>query len=726
MESLSENYLLRQHLQAWVQAVKKIGKTGTGKRALKFRKEAQHQMEKCKDSVPCWVMPLYKVAETIKPEKEMYDYVIIDEASQLGADAIFLLYISKNIIIVGDDKQTSPEYVGVDANTMTPHINRHLQNIPFANYYGTEFSFFDHARRFCNGVTVLREHFRCMPEIIEFCNKLFYAPDGKGLYPLKQYSENRLEPLKHEYCQSGYVDGTYQNITNRVEAEAIANKIAELVLDENYKGKSFGVIGLQGNKQATIIESLVIKKIGEVEFKKRKIVCGTSASFQGDERDIMFLSLITAHNHNRTALTKPEDERRFNVAVSRAKEQVWLFHSVQLDDLSNTNDLRYKLLDHFLNYKPQPVPPKKTFERTFGTQPDPFESWFEVDVYNDIVTNNYSVIPQYEVAKGRYRIDLVALLSNGVKIAIECDGDKFHGAEQFQNDLMRQRVLERCGWQFVRIRGAEYYSNRKKALEPLWKKLRENDIQKEETPVENNHSQNGQEIIIEEAVKETIQQQVQRPVSAPRQKVETQYLFRTESQTKMTFENAEQTDNKMKASTNLFSFPEILVFTSNHNVYKVQNRGLTNLSQLNSEIEFEAGEMPIYFTGTKNYSGFLIVGFQNGKAGKISMAAFTGNRKRLQNAYNDEAKLIFIEHIEQDIDLVALSSINKVVLFNTSQINPVDSRATKGVQVMKQKDGSYMTKLKKLNQVKLQDLEYYRKDESLNVVGYYLKQGDEI
>jgi very-short-patch-repair endonuclease len=726
LDSLSKNYLLRQHLQAWVQAVKKIGKTGTGKRALKFRKEAQHQMEKCKDSVPCWIMPLYKVAETIKPEKEMYDYVIIDEASQLGADAIFLLYISKNIIIVGDDKQTSPEYVGVDANTMTPHINRHLQKIPFANYYGTEFSFFDHARRFCNGVTVLREHFRCMPEIIEFCNKLFYAPDGKGLYPLKQYSENRLTPLNHEYCQSGYVDGTYQNITNRVEAEAIANKIAELVNDENYKGKSFGVIGLQGNKQATIIESLVIKKIGEVEFKKRKIVCGTSASFQGDERDIMFLSLITAHNHNRTALTKPEDERRFNVAVSRAKEQVWLFHSVQLDDLSNTNDLRYKLLDHFLNYKPQPVPPLKPFDRTFGTQPDPFESWFEVDVYNDIVTNNYSVIPQYEVAKGRYRIDLVALLSNGVKIAIECDGDKFHGAEQFQNDLMRQRVLERCGWQFVRIRGAEYYSNRKKALEPLWKKLRENDIRKEEPPVTFNHSQNGQEVIVEEEVKENIQQQVQRPVSVTRQKVETQDLFRTESQTKITFENAEQTDSKMKASSNLFSFPEILVFTSNHNVYKVQNRGLTNISQLNSEIEFEAGEKPIYFTGTKNYSGFLIVGFQNGKVAKISMAAYTGNRRRLQNAYNFEAKLIFIEHIEQDIDLVALSSINKVVLFNTSQINPVDSRPTKGVQVMKQKDGSYMTKLKKLNQVKLQDPEYYRKDESLNVVGYYLKQGDEI
>ncbi|MBI5749502.1 MAG: hypothetical protein HZA00_10290 [Nitrospinae bacterium] len=111
------------------------------------------------------------------------------------------------------------------------------------------------------------------------------------------------------------------------------------------------------NRANKIIQTII--SFIKVEYKRRNIVCGTSASFQGDERDIMFLSLITAHNHNRAALTKPEDERRFNVAVSRAKEQVWLFHSVQLEDLGNISDLRYKLLDHFVNYRPQPIPPQK-------------------------------------------------------------------------------------------------------------------------------------------------------------------------------------------------------------------------------------------------------------------------------------------------------------------------------------------------------------------------------
>jgi hypothetical protein len=71
-------------------------------------------------------------------------------------------------------------------------------------------------------------------------------------------------------------------------------------------------------------------------------------------------------------------------------------------------------------------------------------------------------------------------------------------------------------------------------------------------------------------------------------------------------------------------------------------------------------------------------------------------------------------------------ALQKIVLFNTSQINPVGSRTTKGVQVMKPKDGSFMIKVKRLEHTKFTEPEYYRKSETLNVVGYYLKQGDEV
>jgi len=173
---------------------------------------------------------------------------------------------------------------------------------------------------------------------------------------------------------------------------------------------------------------------------------------------------------------------------------------------------------------------------------------------------------------------------------------------------------------------------------------------------------------------------------------------------------------------------EILVFTSLCNVYKVQKKELIDKLQALQKIDPEPGERPIYLTGEKRYKGFLIVAFENGKFGKISMESYKTEyaRKKLRNAFNSESRLIFIELVEHDIDLVALSSIKKVVLFNTSHINAVESRSTKGVQVMKPKDGSVMIKVNRLENTRLADPEYYRKSDSLNAIGFYLKPGDEI
>ena len=312
-----------------------------------------------------------------------------------------------------------------------------------------------------------------------------------------------------------------------------------------------------------------------------------------------------------------------------------------------------------------------------------------------------------------------------LQIAVECDGDAWHGSEQAWTDAGRQRFLERIGgWQFFRVRGGEYYSNRKNALEPLWKLLRTNDVQQEENINVSLHSQ-----IVNEEV-EIINMPVPHEKNAllEFQRNSIPDLFSDE-----TFQ-----ENSLKNQTPSIPSPikmsddsnsnEILVYTSLNNVYKVQKREINDRLQAIERIDFEVGEKAIYMTGEKNYSGYLIVAFENGKIGKISMNSYhtEHNRKKLKNAFNNESKLIFIEHVVGDIDLITLSSINKVVLFNTCQINPVDSRNTKGVQVMKQKDGSKMIKVKRAEQAKLNDPEYYRKSECLNVVGYYLKQDDEI
>jgi DNA gyrase/topoisomerase IV subunit A len=171
---------------------------------------------------------------------------------------------------------------------------------------------------------------------------------------------------------------------------------------------------------------------------------------------------------------------------------------------------------------------------------------------------------------------------------------------------------------------------------------------------------------------------------------------------------------------------EVLIFTSLCNVYKVPKSEIYNIHQVLEKIDPEEGEKPIYITGDKKYSGFLIVAFENGKIGKIAMNSYSTEykRKKLKNAFNNDSNLVFIQLIENDIDLVAVSSIKKVILFNTSLINPVGSRTTKGVQVLKQKDGSKMVSVITADQAKLSDAEFYRK--GLNVVGFYLKKGDEL
>ena len=173
---------------------------------------------------------------------------------------------------------------------------------------------------------------------------------------------------------------------------------------------------------------------------------------------------------------------------------------------------------------------------------------------------------------------------------------------------------------------------------------------------------------------------------------------------------------------------EILVFTSFCNVCKVQKKEIRDKFQALQKIDLEPGERPIYLTGDKKYTGFLIVAFENGKMAKISMASYRTDykRKKLKNAFNGDSRLIFIERFSTDVDLVTMSDIKKVVLFNTSLINPVESRTAMGVQVMKEKKGSSMIRVRRASQAKFSDPEYYRRSEGLNMVGFYLKEGDEI
>lgn len=462
----------RRHLENWRQAMKKLGK-GTGKHAHTHRQNAQRHLNECRDSVPAWIMPLHRVYETVEPGAGIFDVVIVDEASQCGPEALPLMYLGKKILVVGDDKQISPEAVGIERGQVQWLMREHLNGFIHFDSFDVESSLFDHGRiRFRNRIT-LREHFRCMPEIINFSNDLCYRADP--LIPLRQYPPDRLDPLRTVYVQTGYREGSGQRVINRPEAEALARAVETCCKDERYQGMSMGVIVLQGEAQAYLIEELLLGRLGVEEMKKRQLICGNPYSFQGDEREVIFLSMVAAPTERIGSLVREADQRRFNVAASRAQDQMWLFYSATINDLSQ-QCFRYRLLSYCLN-------PKSRVAQALGDEaealreralranriierpPASFDSWFEVDVALHIAGRGYRVVPQYEFADKR--IDLV-IQGTKNQLAVECDGDAWHGIDDYTADIERQRKLERCGWRFFRVRESAYRAAPEKSLESLW------------------------------------------------------------------------------------------------------------------------------------------------------------------------------------------------------------------------------------------------------------------
>lgn len=454
LSSLTEQE--RASLTAWATVMKKIGK-GTGKRAPIYRRQAQQYMDECKRAIPAWIMPLYRVFDTVNPEPEIYDVIIIDEASQTGPEGLVIQYLAKQCIVVGDSEQISPEAVGIDLNDIDLLIKRHLGEIPYKDLYTPETSLFNHAKIRFGGRIVLREHFRCMPEIIQFSNNLCYR--DTPLKPLRQYPPKRLEPIVVRHVKNGFREGPPERALNRPEAEALVDAIIEFCSQKEYADKTIGVISLQGETQAKYIEDLLLKRMEPSELEKRRLVCGDAYAFQGDERDVMFLSMVAAPNERIGALTKESDKRRFNVAASRAKDQLVLFHTATLNDL-HPDCMRYKLLEYCLN------PTRLSYDVDLSK----CESQFEREVCRAIANRGYEVIPQFQVAE--YRVDLVVQGTKN-RLAVECDGDEWHGIEQYEKDVARQRILERCGWRFWRIRGYEYYRDPNRSLDSLWTTLAE-------------------------------------------------------------------------------------------------------------------------------------------------------------------------------------------------------------------------------------------------------------
>lgn len=295
-------------------------------------------------AVPCWIMSHAKVAESMPAKLGAFDLVIVDEASQSNRWALPAVLRGTKILVVGDDRQVSPEGGFISALKIQALRDRFLSDQAYQAVLTPEKSLYDIASTvFAAQKVMLTEHFRCVQPIITYSNKTFYE---NQIQPLRvpKASERIDPPLVDIYVTDGQRS---KRDTNKPEAEVIAAEIEAILRDPKLQKRTLGVVSLLGPEQAQYIDSFVRARCDTAELLRRKFECGDARVFQGSERDIMFLSMV-ADSQNHHALSGNMFDQRFNVAASRARDRMYLVRSVRLEELSPA-DLRVTLLKHFSN-----------------------------------------------------------------------------------------------------------------------------------------------------------------------------------------------------------------------------------------------------------------------------------------------------------------------------------------------------------------------------------------
>lgn len=451
-------------LRAFADIIRRLGR-GTGQRAALYRQDSRRAMENCYDAVPCWIMPTWRVSEQLPATLNAFDLVILDEASQSDARELPALLRGKKILVVGDDRQISPSAAFLSIANIERLRENYLSEFPFRSQVEPGASLYDLARvMFPDKFVMLKEHFRCVEPIIRFSMQFYNEP----LVPLRvpKGTERLDPPLIDILVEGGERRG--KSKVNLGEAEVILAEIEQIINNPEIamlggaegRPRSIGVISLIGSEQAAYIQKQLMERIGEAAMMRHRIVCGDSASLQGDERDIIFLSMI-ADKTRKQAQTAMQYEQRFNVALSRARDRIVLVRSVKEEDL-NPKDLKAKIISHFREPMPQVLDANAKLI-------DLCQSGFERDLFTVLTERGYKVTPQ--VGSEGFYIDMVVEGESGRRLAVECDGDQYHGPERWADDMRRQRILERVGWTFWRCFGSNYTLDREGALDDLFQIL---------------------------------------------------------------------------------------------------------------------------------------------------------------------------------------------------------------------------------------------------------------
>ena len=674
----------------------------------KIRNQTQYQILTRKNSIDiskrlsCWVMKFNDVLNSVGSEPEIFDCVIVDEASQLDFNSLILSYYAENMIIVGDDQQTSPSSLtGADGNDFESIKNKHLKFLGAnALHIKSDNSLFMLSKMVAGTANLtLREHFRCVPEIIEFSKFHFY---DNSLRPLKLINSNRLNPKETVFVNNAF---TEDKIVYK-EIEEIKKFLQRILKDEQYSNKSIGVVSLgltkHTEKLKDIKEDLAIE-FGKEKIDKHKLIIEDSPKFQGDERDVMIVSLGVGldfqklkenQNARPRAIINDQDEfKKINVALSRAKEQMILFHSVEHNDLQ-TNDFRNKILNFFKD-EAKPISQlqidNNNIERFRHNVPEQFDSWFEFDIAKVLIEKGYSYIqPQYNVKDAElfynhklgkqvyinFKIDLV-VHNNGKMIAIECDGDPFHSLpEDVAYDIERQEFLERVGWKVYRVLYSAFKRSPQEEIQKIIDFIEKNTKKDHRTIIEKPielKEEFEDEIEFEnvEEISEYVLPKQQSGIDTLEEELDVtnptvnshnnirEYNHKSliypleEDLEKSNHVNLNSYDSKILCYFNLFS----------DNTYKIQEDSVENcLFSLPIDEKFK--------------DGFLLQCYNNGHINKVYVRSILEKRRNYHysNGKNPNASILYLKLIEEDTIIAIKIKRGLEIVFKAHKTENISNR----------------------------------------------------
>ncbi len=382
------------------------------------------------EAFPVWGLTNLSARTNLPLREGLFDLVVIDEASQCDLpSAIPLLYRAKRALIIGDPKQlihvtslsqaaedriASRYSLGADDRRTFSFVARSLFSLA--------------SSRVGEAPLFLDQHFRSHPAIITFSNDHFY---GSRLHVMTEPDDSLGPAVSWEHVPGTFERGPGgRSVLNRPEAEAVVGcleQLAEAGVGVGSGGPSLGVV-TPYRAQAEAIRELVVNQGLQLADD---LVVATAHRFQGDERDVIVFSPTVSAQMPDYHVSFASDPNLVNVAITRARRKLVVVGDREacLESPGVLRDLARYVAD---------------------LEAGGFRSPLERQLYEALWGAGLEVQVGLEV--GRYRLDL-AVVHQGRKLDVECDGAAFHRDERAQ--ALRDHELEEAGWQVLRFSGRD-------------------------------------------------------------------------------------------------------------------------------------------------------------------------------------------------------------------------------------------------------------------------------